>query len=316
MNRPMQTRSLTEGAMLAAITVVLTLLGVYFFGYLLFITPVPIAVLVYRHGLRSGILVSITAAVVSGIFGSMITTVVFLLVFGLIGIAIGGALYEGFSAPKVMAVGTAVSLGAFLLLGLVASLFFDANLIDETFQMLRESFERTFSLYDRFGIDSSQMLGGLSLDRLLATMRMVLPSTLLMSAVVLSFVNFALTRLVLRRIGSRDIPWFTPFKNWRYPWYLAWGYIAAKGLLVYIQLTGNESALGLTLNLEIIFNYIFMIQGLAIAWFFFDQWGLNRPIRILLLFFALNPRLAQVVVLLGVLDTWLDFRRLGVQSDD
>lgn len=312
----MQTKTLTEGAMLAAITVVLTVLGVYLFGYLLFITPVPIAVLVYRHGLRSGILVSITAALVSGIFGSMVTTVVFLLVFGLVGIAIGEALREKFSAGKVMAVGTVVSLVAFALLALVAFLFFDTNIVTDTFQLLEESFERTFSIYNRMGIDPSQMLGGFSLEKFLATMRMILPTAFLMSAVVLSFVNFALTRLVLRRIGSRDIAWFTPFQRWRGPWYLAWGYIAAKGLLLYIQLTGNESVLAVALNLEVLFNYIFLVQGLAIAWFFFDRWGMSKPIRILLAFFALNPGLSSFVTLLGVLDTWLDFRRLGVSTEN
>lgn len=316
MKEPLQTRSLTEGAMLAAITVVLTLLGVYFFGYLLFITPVPIAVLVYRHGLRSGILVSITAALVSGIFGSMITTVVFLVVFGLVGVAIGEALREGFSAGKVMVIGTVVSLGAFLLLALVAFFVFNANLVEDTFRMLEESFERTFSVYDRMGVDPSQVLGGFSLQKFLHTMKMVLPSALLMSAVVLSFANFALTRLVLRRVGAGEIQWFTPFQNWRGPWYLSWGYIAAKGLLLYIQLTGNESVLGLALNLEVMFNYVFLIQGLAIAWFFFERWGLSKPIRILLVFFALNPSFSLFIILLGVLDTWLDFRRLGVRTNN
>ena len=110
----MDTRSLTEGAMLAAITVVLALLGVYFFSYLLFIVPVPIAILVYRHGCEPNSSFCY-CAMISGFFGTMVTTFIFLLVIGLVGIAIGGALQENQSAPMVMVIGSGVAVIALVL---------------------------------------------------------------------------------------------------------------------------------------------------------------------------------------------------------
>lgn len=315
MTQPLKTRSLTEGAMLAAITVVLALLGVYFFGYLLFITPVPIAVLVYRHGLRSGILVSVTASILAGIFGSMVTTLIFLLVIGLVGVAIGEALRERFSAAKVMVIGSSVSVVAFIVLTAVAMLFFGPDLIDRTFQMLEESFEHAFAMYERMGVDSSRALGGMTLDRLMQILKMTLPAALLMSGVGLTFANFGLTRMILKRLNAKDLPWFSPFKTWRAPWYLAWGFILGKALLLMAQFDGSKVLTTVGLNIEILFNYVFLIQGISIAWFFFDRWGFSKPIRFLLVFFALNPAFSTLVTLLGVLDTWLDVRKLEKQRD-
>lgn len=64
----MKTRSLTEGgAMLGgAITVVLTIIGDYLGLPPLIVPPVPLVILVYRHGIRSGIFAAFAAAVVSG----------------------------------------------------------------------------------------------------------------------------------------------------------------------------------------------------------------------------------------------------------
>ncbi len=315
MPEPLKTRSMTEGAMLAAITVVLALLGVYFFGYLLFITPVPIAVLVYRHGLRAGILVAVTASIVSGFFGTMVTTVIFLLVIGLVGVAIGEGLRENFSAAKVMVIGSGVSVLALVLLTGVAMLFFGPDLIDRTFQMLQESFEQAFSVYERMGIDTGQALGGMSLDRLMQILRMTLPAAVAISGIGLTFVNYALTRMILIRLNVKDLPWFTPFRNWRSPLYLAWGFILGKALLLITQLSGNQFFLSIGLNIEILFNYVFLIQGLAIAWWFFDKWRLNKPVRVLLVFFAINPTFSTLITFLGVLDTWFDFRKLGQQEN-
>ena len=77
MRQPNSTRSLTEGAMLAAITVLLSLLGAYFLPYLFFITPVPLIILVYRHGMRPGILVAVTSALLGGIVLSTLPTMIF-----------------------------------------------------------------------------------------------------------------------------------------------------------------------------------------------------------------------------------------------
>ncbi|MBP7868917.1 MAG: DUF2232 domain-containing protein, partial [Firmicutes bacterium] len=63
MNSPRteRTRALTEGALLAALTIVMYVADVYT-KLLLYVIPVPVAILVIRNGIRTGILATLVAA--------------------------------------------------------------------------------------------------------------------------------------------------------------------------------------------------------------------------------------------------------------
>ena len=55
-------------------------------------------------------------------------------------------------------------------------------------------------------------------------LRLAFPAAILTTAVIMTFVNCWLAHLILRRLGVK-LPWLRPFRLWRFPWYLAWGYI-------------------------------------------------------------------------------------------
>jgi uncharacterized protein YybS (DUF2232 family) len=63
--------------------------------------------------------------------------------------------------------------------------------------------------------------------------------------------------------------------------------------------------------LQILFNYVFLLQGLAILWFFLDKANLPKLVRWIIIIFVFNPLFTTLVVWLGVLDTWFNFRKLG-----
>src|SRR5690554_5184671 len=100
----MKTRSLTEGAMLGALTVLLTLLGEYL-GVPALIVPVPLTLLVYRQGFRWGIITAVVAALVTGMVAGHVFAGLSIIIWGFVGVAVGMALREKFSFPKLMGVG-------------------------------------------------------------------------------------------------------------------------------------------------------------------------------------------------------------------
>lgn len=300
--------------MLAAITVLLSLLGAYFMPYLFFITPVPLIILVYRHGMRPGILVAVTSALLAGILISMVPTMIFLLILGLVGLAMGGALREGFKPHRILLIGTATSVIALVLMVVVTTLILDINVLESSFEAMKRSLEQATQLYDRFGVQEHPFLRADAIDELMRLLRLVLPAALLTTATIMTFVNYWLARLVLNRIGAK-LPWIRPFRTWRFPWYLAWGYILGQALL----LVGRGSAdaniwFVLGLNLQILFNYLFLLQGLAIMWFFFEKGNVPKLVRWIAIIFVFNPMFTTLVVWAGVLDTWFNFRKLGEEE--
>lgn len=311
MRKPNTTRSLTEGAMLAAITVLLSLLGAYFMPYLFFVTPVPLIILVYRHGMRPGILVAVTSALLAGIVISMVPTMIFLLILGLVGIAMGGGLREGFPPHRILLIGTATSVIALLLMVAVTALVLDVSVLETSFEALRQSLEQALRMYERFGVEEHPFLKPSAIDEFVRLLKLALPAALLTTATIMTFVNYWLARLILNRVGAK-LPWIKPFRSWRFPWYLAWGYILGHGLLLVSRGTTETTAwFALGLNLQILFNYVFLLQGLAIVWFFFEKARVPKLIRWIVIVFLFNPVITTIIVWVGVLDTWFNFRKLG-----
>jgi uncharacterized protein YybS (DUF2232 family) len=304
-----ETRSLTEGAMLAAITVLLSLLGAYVFPYVFFIVPVPLAILVYRHGLRQGILVAITSSLLAGILIHISTTVILLLVFGLVGVALGAAMGENLSAPRVLLIGVGASLIAYVLLILVSQAFFGVNVMEMLLESFEISADQISRVYEGLGMEPDQIAEAQTmLQEMMAMMKRVLPATFLLSALLLAFLNFWLTRLILGRLGH-EIGWFPPFAQWKFPWYTAWGYILGLGLPLVAK---GDLAQTIASNLQILFTYFFLIQGLALVWFLLDKYNIVGFMRGFILFLILLPGTAFSVFVIwaGLFDTWFDFRKL------
>ncbi|HBG14137.1 MAG TPA: hypothetical protein DDW96_02240, partial [Synergistaceae bacterium] len=63
------------------------------------------------------------------------------------------------------------------------------------------------------------------------------------------------------------------------------------------------------LNLRLLVTALFFFQGLAVVWFFMQARGLGRFLRIALtvLVFVVSF-LAQIVLVLGIIDMWFDLR--------
>lgn len=300
--------------MLAAITVLLSLLGAYFLPYLFFITPVPLIILVYRHGMRPGILVAVTSALLGGIVLSALPTMVFLLILGLVGLAMGGALREGFSPGKIMFIGSATSIAALVLMIIVTSFLLDYNVLESTMELMERSFKQSMNIYDRLGVENNPLLNEDVLGELIRMLRLAFPAAILTTAVIMTFVNYWLAHLILRRLGVK-LPWLRPFRLWRFPWYLAWGYILGQGLPLLTRGAADGNIwFTVGLNLQIIFNYVFLLQGLSILWYFLDKANVAKVLRWFIIFFMFNPLFMTLIVWAGVLDTWFDFRKIGQEG--
>jgi len=97
-----------------------------------------------------------------------------------------------------------------------------------------------------------------------------------------------------------------PLYHWTAPEWLIFALVGA-GFLVLIPVTGTRFV---GLNLLLVLAVIYFAQGVAVVANWFHRLGLPRALRIIgypLMF--LNP-VFFVIITLGLMDLWLDFRRL------
>lgn len=299
--------------MLAAVSVIIALVGAYIVPHVLFLSPAPLAILIYRHGLKSGIAVSVVAALLAGMLSHAIGMVIMFLVLGLVGIAIGEALREKFTATRTMLVGTIAALVGLVVPFLLVYFLLGSNLLELMFKMWDKVLESTSVMMERTGMPQDEVKRQTQLVR--EQVRLLFPASLLFSAVVFSFLNYWVVRSVLRRLGD-DVDWFPAFDRWRFPWYLAWGYILGQGAFLGSTAYKSELLKAVGLNLRFFFDYTFGIQGIALAWFFVQKYRLGRGLKLLVMgvvtgsiLFGAVP-LREIVIWAGVLDTWFNFRKL------
>ncbi|MFZ2955786.1 MAG: DUF2232 domain-containing protein [Candidatus Ozemobacteraceae bacterium] len=114
-------------------------------------------------------------------------------------------------------------------------------------------------------------------------------------------------------LGTRNgfsMPPLPRFSTWRFDWNLIWVFIAGWGLYYgesyFAGLGFASTARAIGANCLAVSKTLYFILGLSLMVSFFELNQLSRPSRIGLSFLALIFN--QLLVWLGVMDVWLDFR--------
>lgn len=313
----MKTRSLTEGAMLGAITVLLAILGEYI-GVPSIIVPIPLMLLVYRQGFQYGILAAIAAALISSFVAGHVFSGLSIIIWGFVGVALGLALREKFSFGRLMVVGVLSNLVVFGLNFLLYSLIIGGNMLTDLLTMMNEALQQAADMSQSLGVTGEALQQYEALQAFLpVVLRTGLPSLLLVYSVSMSYINLVIGRAVLKRLGDSTMPEVTPFSRWRIPGFF--GLIFAFGLIVttmaqMAELPGWVEFLGL--NSFLISFYSYLVAGVSLAWYYFQKKNIPTFLRVLfvLMLFSM-PLVLMILIVLTVADGVFDFRKLNASED-
>lgn len=313
MGRKYEVKPLVEGALLSAITILLALISIYIplLGLLAsFIWPVPIILLGIRHGLKISILATLVSGLIIGMFSEPLQAFTVVFGFGLIGVAIGYAFRKNYTPSAIMGIGIGFSLLSKVILIVGTLLIMGLNPVTQQLTLMQQSFTQALGFYRKMGIPAEQLRQMESMVSQLTTLvSFGLPVILVMASVMDTFLNFAVARLVLRKLGHKiaDLP---PFSRWQIPRYSVLGYLLAM-LIFFIDRTPGSLPFIISLNLQLAFNALFLVQGLSVAAFYLQKYNVNKALRVFIfLLLLMNPLFSQIAVWVGMFETFLDLRRI------
>ncbi|MCX6091191.1 MAG: YybS family protein [Candidatus Atribacteria bacterium] len=298
-------RPTVEGAFLAALTVILYLSSIYIpvLGFVLsFVCPLPVLFLVIRWDLRTGLLASGVATLIVLAFSGLLQALVCFVGFSLIGLGMGYLIKKERSSFEVISLGSVVSVLSKLALIGIALLLTGKNPITENLRVMEETFQKT-----------AQMLGGMgdgNFQKILNLLTIALPAILILASLFDTVLNFFLGKWVGKRIGI-VFPVFPPFGSWRFPVSVFWMFVLSWAFV----LLGGTSILGtIGLNLQMVTQTLFLVQGVSVAYFFLGKYVKSKPgVIVILLFVVFQPLFSSIISWIGVIDTWFDFRKLNVR---
>ena len=299
------TRSVVESGILTALMIVFAMIGLSvpmlgFFGSIL--VPMTIAVVGVRHGFRWSILSVVSAVIAIAFLLGPLTALIEGGVFGVIGILIGYGLRKQWSVSRLLIFPAIV-----LMLAVVVQFWASAWVMNldpaQMWTSLGEQLEETMrDMYVNQGLSEEQI--GVAMDSLqdqLSIMKKVLVAGLFCSGIAISYIINYLTRLVLGRIGTYEIPEIPTIQGWRIPdWAL---HIFLLGLISYFVKQYVPFLEYIGYNLMYLGGIMLFIRGISCIWRISKSYTSSRLVRWIVL--AIFIAMSQSAAIFGALDVLL-----------
>ena len=133
---------------------------------------------------------------------------------------------------------------------------------------------------------------------------------LVIGAVFSASIAYAATRWILVRM-KRDVEPIPPFADWRIDWRFAWGLIGALLLAYAVPGVNLGFVRSMAVNAVAVYVMIYSLFGIAVLWSVLGSMNVPKWLRVIIaLFIYMTPPFNWLLPMAGLLDGWLDFRKL------
>ncbi|HWR44082.1 YybS family protein [Sporomusa sp.] len=307
-------RPIVEGGVLTAVAILFALISTYvpvIGAFVNLIWPVPIVLLGVRHGYKWSILAVVASGIIIALLMHPLTAISVVVGFGLIGIALGYALRQGFSPAKALALGSAASLVSKAAVIAISAAVMGFNPLNLQTEAMVKGLEQAMEFYRSMGMKAEDLAQlEATMRPMIDLMKIILPAGFVLAAVVDTFLNFQVAKAVLGRLGQRIEP-FPPFRHWSVPRITLYALAVALVALYWGKSRELELLYNAGMNLQVITTMLLAVQGMAVFYFLADKYNLSRLVRGIILFLIFsNGIFMQAIIIGGAFDLIFDYRQL------
>lgn len=318
----MQTKALVEGAIFAGITTVLGVIYYYtqYLGIIAMVWPVPVIIVGYRNGLKASILSAMSAGLIVSLLTHPLVGVGLLVGFGLPGILMGYMIQKRMNPYIIIVICgivLAVTMVGEFLISLKVSGIDLAGFIAQFDAAMNGQMDVAMDIYNKLGIPESEMqrIGEL-FKQTVESIKLIFPSAILLSGLFSAFIDYKLTKLILKRIGYQ-IPDLEKFTLWRLkpPYsYALFGLIVATVAGAYMNIPAFTV---IAMNLSTVMMLIFTVLGFSVVLYYAGSYserhGIPKALKIAIVCFLLLVFM-QLIAYVGIFDMAFNFRKLGTEK--
>lgn len=169
--------------------------------------------------------------------------------------------------------------------------------------------------YEAFGLknmDPDQLQD--AFDQMKNVMKMAVPGALIVMISVLTYLNYGVLSMILRRFSGR-VSVLPPFRNFTLPKSIILGSIMIYGLSYLVVKMGIINGDLMMLTVQIVFTFIFSAQGLAALFYIGYKRRAPKIIMLIIAVIFVFTWFGQTFLfLLGLLDIVLDIRKRFSQT--
>ena len=230
--------------------------------------------------------------------------------FGICGVALGWCVRKNFGAVKIFLLTLIVASAAQVLtLGLLVVVM-DINLIETQIEMVRESFNESFAMYESLGVEKARIDEAKSqVEPTLRVMTFLIPTLIMLSALINTLAVWFTAKWIFPKLQLK-LPSMPPFAEWKFPSFFCYTAIIG-GLGMYWGFTrGWPEIYEIALNLLIVSAIVGLVQGFSLLSAIFDRYKISKIMRrIIYVLLILNMFFVQLVAITGLVDMFFDYRK-------
>ena len=219
------------------------------------------------------------------------------------GIFIGSAIRnnrkeDDFNKFDPIYIGTIVTMICVIVFFFIANIVFKTNILDDFMNILKESINVQVAIMENAGMSLKEGFN-------------MLPAILFLQGMIVTFIIYALETFVLRRIRvvNLRLPKFIDF-------YLPGNAVTASFTIYILVLFMDLIKVNLytdliMLNLQLVFNFMFMLQGISVSIYYLKKWIRGGSLKMIFMSLLILSVFGFMgISFVGMLDSIIDFRRV------
>jgi len=304
------------GCVIWAAFFLLALSWIPFVGpFLSLLTPLPFLYYSTKLGLYQGMklaaLTILTVALAAKLAGYP-QIIIFSVEFGIFGLVCSELFKKKLSIGQTIFLATVF----LLLLGLIVLFFIglykNAGPLEMLLDYLEGHLKVTTKAYEEMGISKEnavelEVYGKAFID----TISKIYPSLMIIGSGFAAWLNVVIARPLFRRRNLK-YPDFIPMDRWQAPDVLIW-VVIVSGFALFLPSQGIKLV---AINALIVMLAIYFFHGLSIILFFLNKYHVPSWIRIgIYVLIIIQQIFLAGLILAGLFDQWVDFRKIHRRSD-
>lgn len=306
---------LSQASMIVTLGIILSLVTKYvpMLGILSLVIPVPYAMISTLTDNKYSFLSLVVTFFVLMFAVNPIYSVNICILKVLPAIAIGSIAREHLKQGEVnkfepIYMGIIANVVCFIIFFLIANAVFGRNILEDFMAMMKEGLATQFEVFKSAGLNLGE---DFSVSGMLDLFRNMLPTFLFLQGMILSFTTYYMEVFILKRVRIVNLPlpkisdFYLPGNAVTISFLLYMSILLADiiGIKIHTEL--------IMLNLQFVFNFMFMIQGISVCIYFFKKWIRQGSGRMILTYGLILCIFGFMgVSFVGMLDSIIDFRKV------
>lgn len=311
---------MVESSILLAIMMVLIIVGVYLpiiGGFAMLAQPGVLFLIMARQGMRWGVLATVASFMLATILVGPLEAMGLFFSSFLPGIVFAWLVYRKYSIAWVM-LGSTLAFWLGMVGGVVLSIFvLGMDISPETIASQMNAFIAVNPIYAN--LSPEQLAQTKALVPLMAQMFLgILGIFLLFIAILMTYLNYRITTYLARRFAQIQLETFPPFYTWTFPKWLGTPFLIVMIAAYYVQfqkLVPPVWMMNIGLGIYLISGFFMLLQGFAVFRFLFEAYRIPRFLFFILIITTfLFPVVSITAIFTGIVDLFLDYRKLKKKS--